>query len=134
VFGLFAAYGGLLIIAVYVALCLSGIIWFRQTHGGYNPVVHGLIPAIGAVIFALGIYGSVWPVPAMPYRTVPYLDLVWALIGIGVLASLRSRHPERVEAIGSILGEEGGEEAAALDEGAAAPEPAQPVRHEHPSA
>lgn len=126
VFGLFAAYGGLLVIAVYVALCLSGVVWFRRTAQSHNLLVHGLVPAIGAVIFALGIYGSVWPVPPMPYRTVPYVDLVWVLIGVGVLAWLRSRRPESVEKIGSILGEEGGEEAAALDEAVVPPGVVQP--------
>jgi hypothetical protein len=39
----------------------------------------------------------------------------WLIIGIGALLWLRALRPERVALIGSILGEEGGADAAILD-------------------
>lgn len=122
VFGLLASIGGLAVTIVYVVLCAAGIVWFKNVERHYNVVLHGLVPALGLVIFAFGIYGSIYPgaLPAMPYRIIPYVNLGWIIVGYLWLANLKSKHPERVAEIGSILGEEGGEEAAALDQPAAA--------------
>jgi amino acid transporter len=119
VYGLFASIGSIPIIVVYMAMCAASIVYFRRVERNFNPALHVLIPVIGFVIFALAVYASVWPVPSQPYNIVPYVGLVWLLLGIGVLLYLRSNHPQRVEQIGSILGEEGGEEAAVLDAHAA---------------
>jgi amino acid transporter len=121
VFGLLASIGGLAVIIVYVVLCLGGAAWFKRVHPRYNVLTHGVIPIVGAVIFGFGIYGSIYAgaIPPMPYRIVPYVNLGWIILGIGFLMYLRSKYPERVAQIGSILGEEGGEEAEALDRGAA---------------
>jgi len=86
-------------------------------------VVHGLVPVIGIVVFGLAVYGSVWggSVPPLPFLIVPYVNLGWLLVGGGILWYLKTRQPQRVARVGSILGEEGGEAAAALDQ------PATPV-------
>jgi amino acid transporter len=121
VFGLLASIGGLAVTIVYIALCGAGIVWFRKVERNYNPITHGLVPLVGLVIFGLAVYGSVWPVPPMPFRIVPYVNLGWILLGVAILLYLRANHPEMVAEIGSILGEEGGEEATVLDAGAAGP-------------
>ncbi len=41
--------------------------------------------------------------------------MAWLLVGLAVLAWLRARRPDSVAQIGSILGEEGGTDAAILD-------------------
>ncbi len=121
VFGFMASTGTIAIILVYIALCAGGVVWFRRVERRYNPVTHLAVLVLGIVIFALAIYGSIWSgvLPPMPYRLVPYVVLVWLLIGTGPVMYLRSMGPERLERIGSILGEEGGDEATVLD--AAAP-------------
>jgi amino acid transporter len=121
VFGLLASIGGLAVTIVYIALCGAGTVWFRKVERNYNPITHGLVPLVGLVIFGLAVYGSVWPVPPMPFRIVPYVNLGWILLGVAILLYLRANHPEMVAEIGSILGEEGGEEATVLDAGAAGP-------------
>jgi hypothetical protein len=40
---------------------------------------------------------------------------VWLVLGLGTLLWLRARRPDAVAQIGSILGEEGGTDAAILD-------------------
>jgi len=45
----------------------------------------------------------------------PYAAAAWLVIGLVVLAWLRARRPQSVAMIGSILGEEGGTDAAVLD-------------------
>ena len=67
------------------------------------------------------MYGSVYSgsFPPMPYKIIPYVNAGWIVAGLLFLAWLRSNRPGDVARIGSILGEEGGEDAAMLDESAA---------------
>ncbi len=112
-----ATAGTLLIIVVYIMICLGGVVFFARTRDTrrWNPLVHVLIPVIGAVVFAAALYGSVHPTPPGILKWTPYLAIVWLVIGIGVVLWLRSRRPDAVARIGSILGEEGGTDAALLD-------------------
>jgi amino acid transporter len=111
-----ATLGTLVIIVVYIMLCFGGIVFFRRTQARWNPGAHVLVPLIGAVVFGAALYGSIYPVPATPLDYTPYIALAWLVIGVVVVLALRARNPEAVERIGSILGEEGGEDAAGLDD------------------
>ena len=112
-----ATTGTLLIIVVYIMICIGGIVYFWNTRASrnWNPLVHVGIPAVGAVVFGAALYGSIHPAPPGILRWTPYVAVVWLLAGIGVLLWLRARRPDSVANIGSILGEEGGVEAAVLD-------------------
>src|SRR6266702_785327 len=109
--------GTLLVIVVYIMLCIGGIVFFWRTRESrnWNPLVHVAIPAIGAVVFGAALYGSIHPAPPGILRWTPLVAGVWLVIGVGVLLWLRSARPDKVAQIGSILGEEGGADAAALD-------------------
>ena len=109
--------GTLAIIVVYIMICVGGIVFFRRTRDTrrWNPLIHVGVPVLGAVVFAAALYGSVHPTPPGILKWTPYLALAWLVAGFGVLAWLRSRRPEAVAQIGSILGEEGGTDAAVLD-------------------
>ena len=115
VYALMATIGSLAVILVYIALCFGGIKFFRATTR-FNPLLHGLVPLVGAVIFAAAWYGSVYPVPIAPIKAAPYIALGWLLLGIATVAWLSKKRPEAIERIGSILGEEGGALVEALDE------------------
>jgi amino acid transporter len=115
VYYFFATIGTLAVVLVYFALCLGGISFFKKTSPKFNPLIHGLIPLVGAVIFAAAWYGSITPVPHNVLRAAPYITAIWLVIGIGVLMALNSSRPEAVARIGTILGEEGGELVEALD-------------------
>jgi amino acid transporter len=109
--------GTLAIIVVYIMICIGGVVFFHRTRDtrNWNPLSHVAVPVLGAVVFAAALYGSVHPVPPGILKWTPYLALVWLLAGLGVLAWLRSNRPDAVAQIGSILGEEGGTDAAILD-------------------
>src|SRR6266487_5265447 len=109
--------GTLLVIVVYIMLCIGGIVFFWRTRESrnWNPLAHVAIPAIGAIVFGAALYGSIHPAPPGILRWTPLVAGVWLVIGVGVLLWLRSARPDKVAQIGSILGEEGGADAAALD-------------------
>ncbi len=112
-----ATLGTLLIIVVYIMVCIGGIAFFWRTRDSrrWNPVAHVVVPVIGAVVFAAAWYGSVHPTPPGILKWTPYAAAAWLVIGLVVLAWLRARRPQSVAMIGSILGEEGGTDAAVLD-------------------
>jgi amino acid transporter len=111
-----ATLGTLVVIVVYIMLCLGGITFFRKTAARWNPVSHLLVPLAGAVLFGAALYGSIHPAPPAPLSYTPYVTLVWLALGIVVVLALRARNPDAVARVGSILGEEGGTDAARLDE------------------
>jgi amino acid transporter len=116
VYFFFATIGTLGVILVYIALCFGGIALFMRTPDQkFNPLIHGLIPLIGAVIFGAAWYGSVYPVPPSILKSTPYITIIWLAIGVGVLMWLRANRRDAVARIGSILGEEGGILVEALD-------------------
>jgi amino acid transporter len=116
VYYFFATIGTLCVILVYIALCFGGIAFFRRTTDQkFNPLVHGLVPLIGAAIFIAAWYGSVKPAPPSILKSTPYITLIWLAIGVGVLLWLRAKRRDAVDRIGSILGEEGGILVEALD-------------------
>ena len=126
----FASPGTIAVCLVYVVLCIGGSVYFRRVSARYNPVIHGLIPVIGIVVFGLAVYGSIYSgtVPPLPYTIVPYVNLGWRLLGIAFVTYLSKTAPEKVGQIGSILGEEGGETAASWT---SQPPPPTSGRHSH---
>jgi amino acid transporter len=115
VYFFFATIGTLAVILVYIALCFGGIAFFKRTSRRFNPLLHGLLPLLGAVIFGAAWYGSVYPVPPNLLKATPYITAAWLIIGVGVLMWLTRSRPQSVAKIGSILGEEGGALVEALD-------------------
>jgi amino acid transporter len=109
-----ATTGTLVIIVVYIMLCLGSIVFFYRTRAtrNWNPLIHVAIPLIGAVVFGAALYGSVHPTPPGILAWTPYVALVWLALGVSALLWLRARRPGSVAQIGSILGEEGGTDAA----------------------
>ena len=112
-----ATVGTLVIIIVYIMLCIGGIVFFWRTRDSrkWNPVWHVALPVVGAVVFGAAWYGSVHPTPPGILKWTPFVAIAWLVIGVGVLLWLRARRPDSVAKIGSILGEEGGTDAALLD-------------------
>ncbi len=112
-----ATTGTLLIIVVYIMMCIGGIVFFWSTRESrnWNPLIHVGVPVIGAVVFGAALYGSIHPAPPGILKWTPYLAAAWLVIGVGILVWLRANRPGEVAQIGSILGEEGGVDAAVLD-------------------
>ncbi len=115
VYFFFATLGTLSVIVVYIGLCIGGMVYFRRNER-YNPLLHAGVPLVGVVIFGAALYGSVRPTPPYPLNLTPYITIAWFILGVIAVLVLRVRKPDAVERIGSILGEEGGEDATLLDQ------------------
>jgi hypothetical protein len=93
------------VINVYMALCLGGIPFFRRVAS--NPILHGLVPLVGFVIFGAALYGSIHPRPPAPLHWAAYIAVIWPVLGLVFVGVPSSSKPEAIIRIGSILGEEG---------------------------
>ena len=113
-----ATIGTLVIIVVYIMLCIGGIVFFYRTRDTrrWNPLVHVRGPADRRGRVRRGAVRVGAPDAARHPQVDPVRCAgIWLVIGIGVLLWLRARRPDSVAQIGSILGEEGGTDAAVLD-------------------
>jgi amino acid transporter len=114
VYGFLGGTGGIAVSVVYVALCISGLVYFRRVMGReYNVLKHVVVPLIAVVAYALGIWGSIVGSPVAPFTAMAPITGLWLLLGIGVVFYLRTKSPELVGRLGQALGEEGGSEAEA---------------------
>jgi hypothetical protein len=93
-------------IAIYMVFNLSCIFYYlRRQRSEFNVLLHLVIPVLGILAFipawltALGIGSSflkfVTPLGYPSSLTGPIIG-IWFVIGLGVLAYLYARHPERL--------------------------------------
>jgi amino acid transporter len=98
----------LAILATYILVAVAGIVFFRRSRaGGYNILLDLVVPLLAIAICAYSIYKSIWPRPPAPISYAPWIAGAWLLLGIGVVAVLNRRSPDRVQAFGGILAEGG---------------------------
>jgi amino acid transporter len=99
----------LAILAVYILVALSGMLFFwrsRTSHNvGYNILLDLALPLGAIAVCGYTIYKSVNPLPPSPIKYGPWVALAWLVLGILVAAWLTVTRPDRVRAFGSILGE-----------------------------
>ena len=58
------------------------------------------------VALAYPLYFTGKPGQAHPYDLVPYLVLIWIVLGLVAYYYLRARSPEKLQAMGKVLAEE----------------------------
>ena len=97
------------ILAVYILVALSGMLFFWRTRTsqnvGYNVVLDVVLPLGAIAICGYTIYKSVHPLPPSPMKYGPWVALIWLGLGVAIALWLNVTRPERVRAFGSILGE-----------------------------
>ena len=94
---------GLGIIVIYILMNIGLTRYFWRKHRSeFSVVRHGILPTVGSLLMLLPIYGQLVPVPAWPYRLVPYLLVAWVVIGVGYFLLLRRRDPQVIDAMGAV--------------------------------
>ena len=103
-FSYLGAFGGLLISIVYISICISLMAYFTWRKGpGFRPVRHTVIPAIGIVIAALPVYGSLHPLPTGAYLVVDIVLGCYIVLGLLSMTYLAVRKPATMEAMGRTM-------------------------------
>lgn len=96
--------GAIFAILLYISACISvPFLYLRQLRSEFNVVKHLVIPVIGVLVFIGPLISTIYPVPPYPLNIIPYIDLGWLLVGLGVLAWLRRNRRESVQATAMIV-------------------------------
>lgn len=89
---------GVTVIVVYIVVCIAGVVFFwTQRRERFNPILHAVLPAIGAIVFATALWYQYNPLPPYPLRWANWLAPAWLALGVVVMAFLASRRPQALE-------------------------------------
>ena len=98
-FGLLATVISVGTIIVYVMGMIAVPIFYRREHPDeVNVFLTYVFPAVGTLMLIPVLYASVYPPPAYPLNLAPYIDIVWILIGVGVVMWLHNARPQALAA------------------------------------
>jgi amino acid transporter len=98
---------------VYIMANIGVFMFYRGEHKAeFNWLLHFIFPLFSSIVLVLAIYFTFFPpegygsAPAAPYNMAPLIDLVWFLLGVGVLVYLRARGQEEwLRNAGDAIGE-----------------------------
>jgi amino acid transporter len=89
---------GVSITFCYVVVCIAGIAYFwRERRDRFNPLVHLVLPLIGAGVFVVAIWYQYNPLPPYPIRYANWIAPAWLLLGVVVMLVLAVRRPQALE-------------------------------------
>lgn len=100
-FGYLGTIGVFLILVAYILTNIGAIRFFLARHLW---TWQWIIPVLAILILGYTLYSNLYPVPAPPNNILPYVALVWLLIGIVIVFI----SPALVRRIGAHLGESEG--------------------------
>lgn len=103
-----AAFIGLIItlgvIVTYVLgnIAVPALYWRRYRHE-WSALRHGIIPALATVVLMLGLYYSLWPIPAFPNNVAVFIVGGWLALAAVAATVLWRTHRERFETAGAVM-------------------------------
>jgi len=91
-FGFLGTLDALFVLLIYALVCIASIRFFlRKRRAHFRLIRHGIIPALGTLLI-VGIFSLLLIAPAAPpLNLIPYILLIWVLIGVGVMFALRHK-------------------------------------------
>jgi amino acid transporter len=104
-YGFAGVIGTVAIVIVYLASNVALVRYFWST-ADRKIGRHVIVPVLGVVALAYPLYSVIKPGQAYPYNYVPWIVLVWILLGIGLYAYYRMKSPEKIAAIGTFIAED----------------------------
>jgi amino acid transporter len=103
-----AAFVGLIITLGVIVVYILGnvsvpVLYWKRYHAEWNVLHHAIIPAVATAILLLGLYFSLWPIPAYPNNIVLYFVAAWLVLGVAISATLWRTHRAAFEAAGTVM-------------------------------
>jgi amino acid transporter len=89
----------IVVIVVYMLVMLGSIVHYaREGNLRFNPLLHGLFPVAGIVLFAIPLYYQYFPLPPYPTRYAVWVALGWIVAGVVLGAVMWQRRPDALRA------------------------------------
>lgn len=93
------------VMPVYLMVCIA--LWrFTRQSGMFSWFKHGVIPFVTLIFYIFPIITSLYPYPGMPLAIMPWLTLLFAAVGFGIIYTMGRRDPHRLDKIGKTMFEE----------------------------
>jgi amino acid transporter len=105
VYGWTGSLGTVAIVIVYIMANVALIRYFAKDPER-NIFKHVILPILGIVALAYPLYFVAKPGQSYPYNLVPYVVLVWIVLGLATYFYFRANSPGKLAAVGSVLAEE----------------------------
>jgi amino acid transporter len=95
---------GLGIVITYILVNLSVMVYYRQNFPQeFSIWRHAVVPILASLLLLLPIYGLLWPIPPFPINLVPYIFVVWIVIGVIYLMHTSKNRPAILASMGRIF-------------------------------
>lgn len=92
-------------LGVYFLSQAACIVFFRRRNE-FNVLWHGIVPVAAMAVIVYLFVKSEWPHPPHPLNLSIWIALVWAVLGVGVVAAMSAASPERFSRLSAILGDD----------------------------
>jgi amino acid transporter len=92
-FYMLATAATIVVIVVYMLVMLGCAVYYRRG-GRFNPLLHGLFPLAGIVLFAFPLYYQFHPIPPAPINYAVWWAVGWAALGVVVTALMWRARPQ----------------------------------------
>jgi len=101
-FGYLGFWSSLGVMPVYLMVCIA--LWrFARMTGRFSWFKHGLVPFVTLIFYIFPIVTSLYPYPGMPLAAMPWLTLLFALIGFAIIYTMGRRNPHHLDKIGKTV-------------------------------
>lgn len=107
-FNVWGYFGFLISIAFLVSYILTnvGLVRYMRRIGEFHWFRHGVLGALGSVLFLYPLYKTVWPLQPGIYGALPFVYLAWIVAGVVLLAYTLRRRPHVMARIGTSLADD----------------------------
>lgn len=107
-FNVWGYFGFLISIAFLVSYIFTniGLVRYMLRIGEFHWFRHGVLGALGSLVFLYPLYKTVWPLQTGIYGALPFVYLAWIVLGIGLLIYTLRRRPEVMSRIGTSLADD----------------------------
>lgn len=93
---------GVIVVYVFGNVSVPSLYWKRY-RSEWNTLRHAVIPVIATAILLLGLYYSLWPVPAYPNNIALFVVAGWLAIGVILAVGLWRTHRSEFEVAGAVM-------------------------------